>query len=174
MSSSFSSAHFRHRSMVPHGMMPWDFEEHFGTDEARYAALFVWRWPNGWRCPHCNHHRYCRLQHRDLLQCYGCHRQTSITASTPLRDTKLSLAHCFQGLYILTTNVQQPTATDLSQRLRISYDAARRLKLKLLRMVCESQPRRNPLTEYLRIKERNPKRLLDLVTPRPRGLGRPA
>ena len=28
-----------------------------GTEEQRFAALYRWRWPNGFVCPNCGHDR---------------------------------------------------------------------------------------------------------------------
>ena len=50
----------------------------YGTEDQCFDALYQWRWPNGFLCPHCGHDRCCQLNSRKLQQCNRCHRQTSI------------------------------------------------------------------------------------------------
>ena len=59
-----------------------EFLSLYGTEDQCFDALYRWRWPNGFVCPHCGHDRHCQLTSRKLQQCNRCHRQTSITAGT--------------------------------------------------------------------------------------------
>ena len=68
-----------------------EFLEHYGTEEQCFDALYQWRWPDGFRCPHCGHDQYCQLAFRKLLQCDHCRRQTSVTAASEFDATKLPL-----------------------------------------------------------------------------------
>ena len=115
-----------------------EFNEHYGTEERCFDALFEWRWPNGFRCPHCGHDRHCRLAHRNLLQCNRCRRQTSVTAGSPFDSTKLPLTMWFQGLYLLTRGKKPISAMALHRGLGISYNAAWRMKRKLLQATTDS------------------------------------
>ena len=80
-----------------------EFLSLYGTEDQCFDALYRWRWPNGFVCPHCGHDRHCQLTSRKLQQwgfrdrhcqltsrklqqCHRCHRQTSIPqepSSTP-------------------------------------------------------------------------------------------
>lgn len=110
-----------------------EFLEHYGTEERCFHALFRWRWPNGFLCPHCGHDRYCQLTHRQLLQCNRCRRQTSVTAGSVFDSTKLPLTVWFHGLYLLTRETKPISAMALHRQLGISYNAAWRLKRRLMR-----------------------------------------
>ena len=33
----------------------------YGTEDQCFDALYQWRWPNGFLCPHCGHDRCCQL-----------------------------------------------------------------------------------------------------------------
>ena len=33
----------------------------YGTEDQCFDALYRWRWPNGFQCPHCGHDRACQL-----------------------------------------------------------------------------------------------------------------
>ena len=57
----------------------------YGTEDQCFDALYRWRWPNGFVCPHCRYDRGCQLNTRKLQQCHRCHRQTSVTAGVALR-----------------------------------------------------------------------------------------
>ena len=112
---------------------PDEFLRHYGTEEQCFDALYEWRWPNGFHCPHCGHDRYCHLTHRKLIQCNRCRRQTSVTASSVFDSTKLPLTVWFRGLYLLTRGTKPATAMALHRELGISYNAAWRMKQKLMR-----------------------------------------
>ena len=110
-----------------------EFIEHYGTEEQCFDALFQWRWPNGFSCPHCGHDRYCQLAYRKLLQCNRCRRQTFVTAASDFDSTKLPLTVWFHGLYLLTRHREPISAMALHRQLHISYNAAWRMKRRLMR-----------------------------------------
>ena len=62
---------------------------HYGTEKQYEAALFRWRWPQGFICPACGWHGHCALNTRELFQCHRCHHQTSLTSGTLIASTKL-------------------------------------------------------------------------------------
>ena len=123
---------------LQHEVAQDEFLEHYGTEEQCFDALFRWRWPNGFRCPHCGHDRHCQLTHRKLLQCNRCRRQTSVTAGSDFDSTKLPLTQWFLGLYLLTRDVRPASAMSLHRTLGISYNAAWRMKRKLMRAATAS------------------------------------
>ncbi len=94
-----------------HGAQPVQFQKGislnaflslYGNEDQCCDALFQWRWPNGFLCPHCAHDRCCQLNTRKLQQYNRCHHQTFITAGTIFETTKLPLTVWFQGLYFMT------------------------------------------------------------------------
>ena len=38
-----------------------EFLSLYGTEDQCFDALYRWRWPNGFVCPHCGHDRHCQL-----------------------------------------------------------------------------------------------------------------
>jgi hypothetical protein len=50
------------------GMSLQQFWSKFGTDGQCREALFLMRWPNGFRCTVCGHNRHCQLKSRPLMQ----------------------------------------------------------------------------------------------------------
>ena len=116
----------------------------YGTEDQCFDALYQWRWPNGFLCPHCGHDRCCQLNSRKLQQCNRCHRQTSITAGTIFDSTKLALTLWFQAIYLMTQDKKGVSAMKLHRHLGISYNAAWRMRHKLMQVMME-RDRAHPL-----------------------------
>ena len=114
-----------------------DFLNHYGDEEKCFEALFKLRWPNGFICPNCGHDKSCHLNTRKLRQCYRCHRQTSIIAGTIFESSKLPLTIWFQAIYLLTQTKKGVSAMQLHRQLGISYNAAWRMKHKLMQVMVE-------------------------------------
>lgn len=114
-----------------------EFIRQYGTEEQCFDALYAWRWPEGFQCPHCNHDKYCQLTSRKLQQCNHCHQQTSLTAGTIFASTKLPLTLWFQAIYLITQDKKGVSAMQLHRQLGISYNAAWRMKHKLMQVMME-------------------------------------
>ena len=121
-----------------------EFLSLYGTEQQCFDALYRWRWPNGFVCPNCGHDRGCQLTTHKLQQCYRCHRQTSITAGTIFEATKLPLTVWFQALYLMTQDKKGCSAMKLHRHLGISYNAAWRMRHKLMQVMME-RDRAHPL-----------------------------
>ena len=81
---------------------------------------------------------------RKLQQCNRCHRQTSITAGTIFDSTKLALTLWFQAIYLMTQDKKGVSAMKLHRHLGISYNAAWRMRHKLMQVMME-RDRAHPL-----------------------------
>ncbi|ABC28318.1 conserved hypothetical protein [Hahella chejuensis KCTC 2396] len=127
----------RNKVQFQKGYSLGEFFQAYGTEGQCFDALFQWRWPNGFQCPFCAHDQYCKLTQRQLLQCNRCRRQTSITAGTILQSTKLPLTLWFQAMYLITQDKKGLSAMRLHRQLGISYNAAWRLKHKLMQVMME-------------------------------------
>ena len=114
-----------------------EFLSLYGTEDQCFDALYQWRWPDGFVCPHCGHDRCCQLNTRKLQQCNHCHRQTSITAGTIFEATKLPLTVWFQAIYFMTQDKKGCSAMKLHRQLGISYNAAWRMRHKLMQVMME-------------------------------------
>ena len=122
----------------------------YGTEDQCFDALYQWRWPNGFLCPHCGHDRCCQLNSRKLQQCNRCHRQTSITAGTIFDSTKLALTVWFQAIYLMTQDKKGVSAMKLHRHLGISYNAAWRIRHKLMQVMME-RDREHPLSGWIEL-----------------------
>ena len=126
------------------------FVDEYGTEERCVAALFRWRWPNGFVCPQCEHTGYWRLQSRALYQCRGCRHQVSLTAGTILDSTKLGLRTWFLAMYLLTQTKNGISGLELSRQLGVSYNTAWSLKHKLMQVMKERDDTR-PLGGWVQL-----------------------
>lgn len=132
------------------GMSLPDFLQHYGTEEQCFDALLAWRWPNGFVCPNCGYEKACLLMTRKLHQCHRCHRQTSITAGTIFEKTKLPLATWFLGIYFVSQAKKGISALQLKRNLGISYQAAWRMKHKLMQVMMERDANQ-PLSGFIEL-----------------------
>jgi len=69
------------------GFSMFDLIEHYGTEDQCEAALFKWRWPQGFVCKECQSTDYCRLNKRKLYQCNKCRHQVSLISNTLFSST---------------------------------------------------------------------------------------
>ena len=127
----------RNKVQFQKGLSLNEFLKHYGTEDQCFDALYAWRWPQGFQCPHCGHAQCCQLANRKLQQCYRCHRQTSVTAATIFDSTKLPLTLWFQAIYLITQDKKGISAMKLHRHLGISYNAAWRMKHKLMQVMLE-------------------------------------
>jgi hypothetical protein len=127
----------RNKVQFQKGISLGEFLKDYGTEEQCFNALTEWRWPDGFRCSLCNHDKYCQLKNRKLFQCNRCHHQTSVTAGTIFESTKLPLMIWFQGIYFITQDKKGVSALGLHRLLGISYNAAWRMKQKLMQVMME-------------------------------------
>lgn len=122
-----------------YGLSLSTFLSDYGSEEQCSAALFKWRWPKGFICPNCGRNKYCKIAHHSLCQCNYCHRQTSVTAGTLFASTKLPLKTWFLGMYFLTQDKRSISTMALHRQLGISYNAAWRMKHKLMHVMFERE-----------------------------------
>ncbi len=114
-----------------------DFLKEFGVEEQCESALFSWRWPEGFKCHKCGGCHFCKLSKKAKYQCNQCHYQTSLISHTIFEATKLPLTCWFLGIYLITQNKNGISALNLHRQLAISYNAAWRMKHKLMQVMME-------------------------------------
>jgi transposase-like protein len=101
-----------------------EFEHWFRTDEACREYLARLRWPDGFRCSHCDH-RQGWGSFRAKVRCGGCRRDTSITAGTIFQDSHLSLRLWFRAIWSVVNQKSGISALGLQRALGLgSYRTA--------------------------------------------------
>jgi hypothetical protein len=99
----------------------FDFNKRYSTEEDCLQAIQKVRWPNGFRCPHCDHDDGYRLHKRRAIECAVCKRQTSITAGTIFHKTKVPLLKWFWMMFMIAEDKGGASALRLSKQLDMYF-----------------------------------------------------
>jgi transposase-like protein len=128
-----------------------ELEANFSTEEACRAYLARLRWPDGFRCPHCDGDRAWPVR-GVLLECAGCGCQTSVTAGTIFQDTRTPLPVWFRAMWWVTTQKNGASALGLQRVLGLKkYETAWTWLHKLRRAMV--RPGRELLTGRVEVDE---------------------
>jgi|SRR5690554_67087 len=102
------------------------FQERFATEKACQDYLFSMKWPNGYRCPKCNHDHYFKTKTRKLklYECKECRYQTTVTVDTIMEKTRTALRKWFWAIFLVAHDKRGVSATFLAKELSISYKTA--------------------------------------------------
>jgi len=114
-----------------------EFIRDYGTEEQCAGALFKWRWPDGFRCPHCGHDRHCALKSRKLYQCNRCRHQASLVSGTLFEQTKLPLTTWFLAIHLIAQAKTGLSALALMRHMGVSYNTAWAVKQKVMQAMKE-------------------------------------
>jgi hypothetical protein len=120
------------------GYSLFDFIEDYGTEKKCEAALFKWRFPEGYICRNCGNKTYTQLRCRKLLQCNRCSHQHSLISGTLFAHSKLPLSKWFMAIHLLTQSKTGVSAMELKRQLGVNYDTAWKMKHKLLQAMKEA------------------------------------
>lgn len=93
------------------------FQTRFSSEEACLQAIFDWRWPRGFICPHCEHNDGHRVRTRRSIECCLCGRQTSITANTIFHKTRTPLKYWFLIIYFMAHDKTGTSSLKISKQL---------------------------------------------------------
>lgn len=122
------------------GLSEPQFYEQYGSEQQCITALEAPRWPQGFICPECGHNKAHRLACRPRLQqCAKCRYQASVTAGTIMHRTRLPLTTWYRAMYHLTQSKNGVSALELMRRLGVTYNAAWKLKHKLMQVMKERE-----------------------------------
>jgi transposase-like protein len=101
-----------------------DFQDMFPTDDACFNYLCLIRWPDGFRCPHCQHDDAWRLG-RGIFRCRQCHKDVSVTVGTIFQDTRKPLRLWFHAMWHVVCQKNGVSALGLQKMLGLgSYRTA--------------------------------------------------
>jgi transposase-like protein len=83
------------------------------------------KWPEGFRCPQCDHSRAYTIRTRrlPLYECQSCGRQTTITAGTILENTHIPLRK-WRTAMLLVAEKSGVNAVQLAERICVAYRTA--------------------------------------------------
>ena len=95
------------------------------TEEECKFALFRAKWPNGFRCPRCNHNECYTITTRNLplYECTMCRAQPSLISGTVMQGTRTPLCSWFRAIQ-LHASPAGINALQLSNILSVTYKTA--------------------------------------------------
>lgn len=129
-----------------------EFQRRFASEEACRGYLAQCRWPEGFRCPRCQHEEALHLPGRSLWRCKGCGHDTSATAGTILHRARVPLTHWFWAAYLVATHTPGLSALQLQRQLGLRrYETAWTMLQKLRRAM--RRPHREALREKVEVDE---------------------
>ena len=100
------------------------FKKRFGSERACQNSIEKMRWPEGFKCPKCEHPKASRIETRRLLQCSKCHHQVSLTAGTIFHKTRTPLQKWFWAIYLASQDKGGVSIMRLSKQLDLGYKTA--------------------------------------------------
>lgn len=128
-----------------------DFEARFSSEEKCREYVFQLRWPEGFRCPRCEHDRAWAAS-ATLWQCCRCDHQTSATAGTVFQDTRKPLKMWFRAMWNVMSQKNGASALGLQRVLGLgSYQTAWAWLHKLRRAMV--RPGRDRLAGWIEVDE---------------------
>ena len=97
-----------------------------------FQFFFRLKWPDGFRCPKCNHRHACVIRTRNLplYQCKACRHQTSLTAGTVLEGSRTPLHKWFAAIQAMA-RPGGVNAVQLTQLIGVTYKTAWSMLRKL-------------------------------------------
>jgi transposase-like protein len=101
-----------------------EFEKRFCKNADCRDYLFRMRWPDGFRCPRCNHGKAWPVG-KVRYECARCGYQASVIAGTILQDTHKPLTMWFRAMWWVTSQKTGASALGLQRVLGLgSYQTA--------------------------------------------------
>ena len=95
------------------------FQKRFRTEKACQKHLFELRWPQGYRCPRCQHDKAYFHRTRHLYACKACGYQTSLTAGTIFHKTRTPLRKWFWMIFLMGRQKSGASMLSLQRILEI-------------------------------------------------------
>lgn len=105
-------------------MTPKQFRRRFRSERDCLRYVIKRKWPDGFRCPRCEHDQAWLIPSRRKYQCKRCLHQTTLTANTIFHKTRKPLRDWFWAIYLLATRTTGSSARQLQHDLGISYQTA--------------------------------------------------
>lgn len=98
--------------------------EEFDSEDKCRDLLVDLRWPDGVRCPRCDHDGISNIYSRALFECQSCSYQFSATVGTMFEDTHLPLRKWFIAAYLMIEGRKGVSSNQLKRTIDVSYKTA--------------------------------------------------
>lgn len=95
-----------------------ELEKAIRDEQQCEEILFLFKWPEGFRCRTCGHDRYFKLRNRaNLYVCSKCKDQQSLRAGTILESTRASLTKWFKAILVAANSSVGMTADQFREEV---------------------------------------------------------
>ncbi|MBB6638188.1 transposase [Cohnella thailandensis] len=97
-----------------------------GGEDACYDFFLRCRWPDGYRCPACDHRAAYTISTRrmPLFECTRCHYQASVTSGTILEGTRTPLSKWLFAMQRIIDPSAGINAVQLAELVHVTYKTA--------------------------------------------------
>lgn len=117
-----------------------EFMSQYGTEAQCQEALFHMKWPDGYKCKHCDHHSYCYISQDKLYRCNKCRKSTTLKSGTIFQNSNQPLTVWFQCIYFMCQSKHGISALELMRKLGIKkHDNALAMKHKVMQAMLERE-----------------------------------
>ena len=84
------------------------------------------KWPNGFKCPKCNHDRAYVIKTRKLplYECCECRHQTTVLVGTVFEKTRTDLRKWFWAIFLVAQDKRGVSARLIADQLGVCYPTA--------------------------------------------------
>jgi len=96
-----------------------EFQNQFDSEDKCVEYLFKVRWPEGFRCPRCQHDHCYMIARRALYECQACRHQVSVSAGTIFHRTKVPLRKWFWLIYRMAISKTGVSIAEMQRELQI-------------------------------------------------------
>jgi len=100
-----------------------DFQTKFRTEKSCHEYLHNLKWPDGYRCPKCDHTDCFTINTRKLpvYECKNCRHQTTVLVGTIFEKTRTPLVKWFWAIYLVAHDKRGISANHLAGQIGVSY-----------------------------------------------------
>jgi len=118
-------------------MTPKQFRRRFRTERDCLRYVIKRKWPDGFRCPRCDHDQAYLIASRRKYQCKRCGHQTTVTANTIFHKTRKPPRDRFWAIYPVATRTTGSSARQIQYDLGLSYPTAWSWRHKIRRAMAD-------------------------------------
>jgi transposase-like protein len=115
------------------------FMERFRTEEQCRDFLFQIRWPEGFVCPKCEHHKYINIKTRHRYECSKCGYQASVMTNTIFHRSHTPLNKWFIAIFLLSADKRGLSSSQLAKNVSVSMPTAWLMIHKIRKAMTDSE-----------------------------------
>ena len=129
----------------------FEFQGQFPDNDSCQNYLAEMKWPDGFKCERCGHHRYCGGKLAHTRQCTKCKYQATPTSGTLFHKVKFPLLKAFYIVYYMGTSKKGIASTELSRKLGLRQKTCWLFQQKVMKAMASSG--KYPLTGKVEVDE---------------------